>query len=136
MEKSWSSLYKEAKKKLDVQSIPPFIEYGNSSCAILTDNDKIYTSINIASNTNIGSNAERNAIALMLNDNEKVIKKMVILNELEETILPSVDCIEYLLEFTNNPEDLEILVDYEKKEIVTLKDIIPEWWGTYRNKKN
>lgn len=136
MERYWSALYKEAKKKLDVQSIPPFIEYGNNSCAILTANDKIYTGISIASNTNIGSSAERNAISLMLSEDEKVIKKMVILNELEEVILPSLDCIEYLIEFTNNPEDLEILVDYEKKEIVTLKDIIPEWWGTYRNKKN
>lgn len=136
MEKSWSVLYKEAKNIINAQSIPPFIEYGNNSCVILTENDKIYTGLSIASNTNICSSAEKTAITLMLNDGERKIKKMIILNELEEVILPSPDCIEYLTEFTDNPDDLEILVDFEKKEVVTLKDVIPEWWGTYRNKKN
>ena len=27
---------------------------------------------------------------------------------------------------------MEILVDYEKREIVTLKELMPKWWGKER----
>ena len=115
MEKYWTTLYKEAKNNIKAKSIPPFIEYGNNSCAILSQNNKIYTGVSIASNTSIGSSAEKAAITTMLNDGENIIKKMVILNELEEVILPSPDSFEYLIELTNDIEDLEILTDYEQQ---------------------
>ncbi len=136
MEKSWQSLYKEAKNNINAQSIPPFIEYGNNSCAILTSNNNIYTGVSIASNTSISSSAEKTAITMMLNSGEKIIKKMVILNELEEVILPSQECLEYLDELSDSSDELEILIDYDTKETITLSELIPNWWGTYRNKKN
>lgn len=136
MEKTWSNLYKEAKKRINVQTISPFIETGNISCAIESANNNLYFGINIATNTDLHSSAEKNAITMLINSGENKIKKMVILNELEELIPPSEDCMEYLLELCDNPEDTEILINYEKKEIVSLSDLIPSWWGTYRNKKN
>ena len=136
MEKIWTILYKEAKNAISAHSISPFIEFGNNSCAILTENNNIYTGISIASNTGINSSAEKSAITIMLNSGEKKIKKMIILNELEEVILPSENCIDYITEFTSNPKELEIMSDYDNKKIVTLEDLIPNWWGTYRNKKN
>ena len=135
MERIWSSLYKEAKKRIKVESIPPFIEYGNNTCTILADNNKIYFGVSIASNTSIGSSAEKNAITMMLNDGAKFIKRIVILNELEELIPPSEDSFDYLLELADNG-NIEILLDYEKEKVVTLKELLPNWWGTYRNKKN
>lgn len=136
MEKSWSSLYKEAKSKINVQSIPPFIESGNISCAILSGNNNIYTGVNISTNTSLSSSAERNAISLLLNNGEKTIKKIVILNELEELIKPSEDCLEYLYELCEDIDETEVLIDYEQKETITIRELIPNWWGTYRNKKN
>ncbi len=29
-------------------------------------------------------------------------------------------------------EQMEILVDYEKRETVTLKELMPKWWGKER----
>ena len=29
-------------------------------------------------------------------------------------------------------EDMEIMVDYEKRETVTLKELMPNWWGKER----
>jgi cytidine deaminase len=136
MEKSWSSLYKEAKSKINVQSILPFIESGNISCAILSGNNNIYTGVNISTNTSLSSSAERNAISLLLNNGEKTIKKIVILNELEELIKPSEDCLEYLYELCEDIDETEVLIDYEQKESLTIRELIPNWWGTYRNKKN
>lgn len=136
MERIWNELYKAAKSKLKGKEISPFIEYGNSSCAILGGNDKIYTGINVKSSTSINSSAEKNAIVAMLNDGEHVLKKMVLLNELEEVIEPSDEYYGYLLELSNGVDDIEVLVNYEKKEIKKMVDLLPDWWGTYRVKKN
>lgn len=135
MEKIWHELYKEAKKKIKTHEIPPFIEAGTNACALLTESGKMYSGVSITSNTNINTSAEKSAIIAMFNDNEHTIKKMVILNELEEVIPPSTECFDYLLELGLSTEDMEILVDYEKKEILPLSELIPSWWGTYRNKK-
>jgi len=135
MERVWQSLYKEAKDKLNTHGINKFIESGTSSCSILGQNGKIYTGISVTSTTNINTSAEKSAILAMFNDNEHIIKKIVILNELEEVILPSTDCLDYLLELGAPNEEIEVLVNYDKKEITTLSNLLPAWWGTYRNPK-
>jgi len=125
MEKIWTTLVKEAKNKIYTKEIPPFINYGNNACALITSENNIYTGISINSNSNIGCTCEKSAIINMLNNNETKIEKIVILNELEELIKPSIDCYDYLLEL--NP-DMEILID---NQIFLLKDILPDWYGTY-----
>lgn len=136
MEKIWTALYKEAKQRIKPTSIPPFIEYGNNTCTILASNNKIYYGLSINSNTGIGCSAEKSAITMMLNDGENYIKKMVILNELEEVIKPSEESFEYITELSNELDELEVLVDYDNKKVSKLHELLPDWWGTYRNKKN
>ena len=70
MERVWYSLIKEAKKKVNTKRIPPFIEYGNNSCALLTDSNNIYTGVSIKSNSGISSSAEKSAITNMFNNSE------------------------------------------------------------------
>jgi cytidine deaminase len=134
MEKVWNELVLSARKRIDTQKIDPFIEYGHIACSILTNQNHIYTAINIKSNTEINSSAEKNAISMMLNNGEKIIKKMVIVNELEEIIKPSEECFDYLLELGEEFGDIEVLMDEKKGTIKQLKDILPDWWGTYRIK--
>ena len=135
MEKVWSLLYKEAKSKLSAKEVSVFFTLGNTACAILGSNNKIYAGSNISSNSIISCSAEKSAVIEMFNDGEYVIDKMVLLNELEEVILPSDGSLEYLLEL--NPEfgNIDILVDYEKEKVIKLRQLIPKWWGTYRNFK-
>lgn len=135
MERVWYSLIKEAKKKINTHEISPFIEYGNNSCALLTDSNNIYTGVSIKSNSGISSSAEKSAITNMFNNSETKISKMVILNELEELMPPSIDCLEYLLELGVNFGDTEILLDYDTQETKRAIELLPDWWGTYRNKK-
>lgn len=135
MEQIWTELYNSAKSKINTKEIKPFIEYGNNSCAVLSQSNKIYTGISITSTTAINSNAEKSAITTMLNNGELGLKKMVILNELEEVLLPTEECLEYLLEMNANPDEIEILADYEHEKIIKLSETIPDWWGTYRNIK-
>ena len=135
MEKIWTELYKEARKRIKVNTVPPFIEYGHHVCAIESGKGNIYYGVSVTSSTAIDSNAEKNAILMMFNEGETTIKKMVILNELEEVILPTEDCLNYLVELNSDLDSLEILLDYDKEEISTLRSLLPVWWGTYRNRK-
>jgi len=32
-------------------------------------------------------------------------------------------------------EDMEIMIDYEKRETITLKELMPNWWGKERYAK-
>ena len=135
MDKIWTTLYKEAKKRIQVKNVPPFIEYGNHVCAILSGDDNIYHGVSVTSSTAINSNAEKNAILMMFNEGETILKKMVILNELEEVIPPTEDCLNYMIELNQDLDDIEVLLDYDKEQVTTLKNLLPTWWGTYRNKK-
>ena len=127
--------YQIAKKRIKVKNVPPFIEYGYHVCTILSGEDNIYHGVSVTSSTAINSNAEKNAILMMFNEGETVIKKMVILNELEEVIPPTEDCLNYMIELNTDLDSIEVLLDYDKEEVTTLKNLLPDWWGTYRNKK-
>ncbi len=135
MERIWEYLYEAAKKNLVSKEISDFILTGNTSCAILASNNKIYNGSSIVSNSLISCSAEKSAVINMFNDHEYKITKIVVLNELEEVILPSDSSLEYLFELIPEYGDIEVLVDLEKAKTTKLKDIIPKWWGTYRNRK-
>ncbi len=135
MERIWSSLYENAKKNLVSKEISDFITTGNTSCALLGHNNKIYSGSSITSNSVISCSAEKSAVINMFNDHEYIIDKMVVLNELEEIIMPSDNSLEYLLELNPDYGNIDILVDLEKDKVLKLKDLIPKWWGTYRNHK-
>lgn len=33
-------------------------------------------------------------------------------------------------------KDMEIMVDYENREVITLEKLLHDWWGMYRYKKD
>lgn len=136
MKKEWDILYKTALKQLKNIEIPPFIKVGESVCCILTVNNNAYVGKNINSNTTLNSCAEKNAIIGMLNNGEQEIKKIVILNELEEIIMPCTSCIEILLELTQKNNSIEILKDIKEYKTIKLEELLPTWWGTYKQKKD
>lgn len=133
MEKIWRELYKIAKTKIRAKEIKPFIEYGTSACAILSSKGNIYSGISVVSTTNLNVSAEKSAILEMLNNGEDKISKLLVINELEEVILPSLECLDYLKAFLIDG-NVEILKNLEG-EVVSYSDILPDWWGTYRNEK-
>lgn len=46
--------------------------------------------------------------------------------------MPCGACREFLYQLDEANEDMEIMVDYEKRETVTLKELLPNWWGKER----
>ena len=46
--------------------------------------------------------------------------------------MPCGACREFLMQLSSQNRDMEIMVDYKKREIVTLEDLLPKWWGMER----
>ena len=46
--------------------------------------------------------------------------------------MPCGACREFYYQLDEANENMEILVDYEKRETITLKELIPNWWGKER----
>ncbi len=46
--------------------------------------------------------------------------------------MPCGTCREFFYQLNEDNGQMEILVDYEMRETVLLKDLLPNWWGMER----
>ena len=130
----WSKLYFEARKVQNSRVISPFIEAGGVAAAILTKAGNIYVGVCIDTASTLGMCAERNAIANMITNGEHQIDKVVAVVENGNVGSPCGACREYMMQLDKDSGDIEILVDFEKRKTVRLKELIPDWWGRERFK--
>lgn len=128
----WDKLYSEARKVQNGRTISPFIEAGGVAAAILTKAGNIYVGVCIDTASTLGMCAERNAIATMITNGEHQIDKVVAIIEDGSVGSPCGACREYMMQLDKDSEDIEILVDFENKKTVRLKELIPDWWGKGR----
>lgn len=128
----WSKLYSEAKRVQNNRSISPFIEAGGVSAAILTKAGNIYVGVCIDTASTLGMCAERNAIANMITNGEHQIDKVVAIVENGDVGSPCGACREYMMQLDKDSGEIEILVDFESRKTVRLKELIPDWWGKAR----
>lgn len=135
MEDIWSKLYNEARKVQNSRVISPFIEAGGVAAAILTKAGNIYVGVCIDTASTLGMCAERNAIANMITHGEHQIDKVVAVVEDGSVGSPCGACREYMMQLDKDSGDIEILVDYESRKTVRLKELIPDWWGSGRFEK-
>ena len=128
----WTTLYQQAKAKLNPRKISPFIEAGSVASAILTDAGNIYTGVCIDTASTLGMCAERNAIANMITNGESKVVKLVCVMRNGTVGSPCGACREYLMQLDKNSPEIEILVDYNTLATVKLNTLIPDWWGKDR----
>lgn len=135
MKKDWDILYETALKQLKHTEIPPFIKTGQNACCLLTKDSNAYVGVNVDSTTSLNGCAEKNAMITMLNNGEHTITKIVIINELEELITPCQSCVENLIELSPENGSVEVLMDIKNYKTIKIEDLLPSWWGTYKQKK-
>lgn len=128
----WDKLYSEARKVQKSRIISPFIEAGGVAAAILTKAGNIYVGVCIDTASTLGMCAERNAIANMITNGEHQIDKVVAIIEDGSVGSPCGACREYMMQLDKDSGDIEILVDFESRKTVRLKELIPDWWGKGR----
>ena len=128
----WNKLYNKALKVQNGRTVSPFIDAGGVAAALLTKAGNIYVGVCIDTASTLGMCAERNAIANMITNGESKIDKVVAVMPDGKIGAPCGACREYMMQLDKDSGEIEILLDFETEETVKLKELLPNWWGTYR----
>ena len=128
----WEGLLSAARAVQNKREVSPFIEAGGVAAAILTEAGNIYVGVCIDTSCTLGMCAERNAIANMITNGESKIKKLVAVMSSGALGMPCGACREFLMQLDRDSGEIEILKDAETYEAVTLRSLVPDWWGYER----
>ena len=125
----WEELYAAARKVQNDRAISPFIDAGGVAAALRTKAGTIYTGVCIDTAASLGMCAERNAIACMITHGESRIEKILAVMPDGKIGPPCCVCREFMMQLDRDSGEIEILLDYETRETVRLKKLVPQWWG-------
>ena len=134
----WEELYRKAKEQYYPGEISPFIYAHHVVCALESENGEIYTGFCIESCCGVlDLCAERTAaLNMYVNSGQTVIKRLIAFRDKapfgEGSGMPCGACREFLMQLNIKNKDMEIMVDYNKRETVKLEELVPNWWGMYR----
>lgn len=129
MKEIWNALYNEATKVLKPRKVSELLEAAGVGAAVESISGKIYVGVCVDSACSIGICAERNAIFNMLTNGEDAIRRVVAVGGGGKVLPPCGVCRELMAQLMpNDYREIEIMVDYEKNEIVTLGELTPKWW--------
>ena len=105
------------------------MEAGGVAAAIESSSGKIYTGICVDGACTLGICAERNAIFNMLTNGENEIKRVIAVNWDGKAMPPCGACRELMTQLMpDSYKNIEIMLDYDKNEVVTLGELTPKWW--------
>lgn len=136
----WEKLYNEAKKHYNPHDLSPFFYSNHVSCAIEAENGEIYHGFCIEGASGVlNLCAERiAAINMIVNSNQAVIKRVLVMRNkpphIDGNFIPCGACREFLLQLNIKNKETEILLDYDSKKTIKLKELLPRWWGEERYK--
>ena len=125
----WDLLISKAKEVQNPRVISPFIEGGAVGAAILTKDGNIYTGVCIDTASTLGICAERNAIHTMITNGESQIDQIVCIDSKGNAGAPCGACRELIMQLDKDSKDIKFLMNANTYEYVTMKELVPNWWG-------
>lgn len=134
----WENLYKEAVAQYHPQDVSPFIYAHHVVCALEAENGEIYTGFCIESCSGVMNLCAERVAALNMyaSSGQTKIQRMIAFRDCApyggESGMPCGACREFFYQLNEENENMEIMVDYETRETVTLKELLPKWWGKER----
>ena len=114
---------------LNPRKIPEWMEAGGVAAAVEAESGRIYTGVCVDSACTLGVCAERNAIFNMIANGESRIKRVIAVGWDGKAMPPCGACRELMAQLM--PKDyqgIDIMLNNEKNEIVTLGALTPRWW--------
>ena len=134
----WEKLYMAAKEQYHPQDVSPFVYAHHVVCALETQSGDIFTGFCIESCSGVMNLcAERvAALNMYVNSGQTVVKRLIAFRDKapfgEGSGMPCGACREFFVQLAEENRDMEIMVDFEKREIIRLKELMPKWWGEER----
>lgn len=125
----WSRLYESAKSVQNERKISEYVEAGGVAAAILSASGRIYTGVCVDTCSSLGICAERNAIFNMLTNGEQEIRKVLAVMPDGKNGAPCGACRELMVQLMPKTyRDIEIMLDRESEQVITLGELTPNWW--------
>ena len=137
----WEKLYMVAKEQYHPQDVSPFVYAHHVVCALETQSGDIFTGFCIESCSGVMNLcAERvAALNMCVNSGQTVVKRLIAFRDKaplgEGSGMPCGACREFFMQLAEENRDMEIMVDFEKRETIRLKELMPIWWGEERYEK-
>lgn len=134
----WEKLYLKAKEQYHPEDVTPFVYAHHVVCALESENGEIFTGFCIESCSGVMNLcAERvAALNMFVNSGQTVVKRMIAFRDAPPcgggSGMPCGACREFLYQLNEENENTEIMADYESRKTVTLKELMPDWWGKER----
>lgn len=134
----WEKLYEKAKAQYHPEVVSPFVYAHHVVCALEAENGEIYPGFCIESCSGVMNLcAERvAALNMYVSSGQTRVKRLIAFRDQppygEGSGMPCGACREFFYQLNEANDQMEILVDYEKRETVTLKELMPKWWGKER----
>lgn len=129
MEQIWKEMFQAAKAVQNGRKISDYVDAGGVAAAILSSSGEIYTGVCVDTCSTLGICAERNAIFNMITNGEQEIKKVLAIMPDGKSGAPCGACRELMVQLMpNSYRGIEVLMDFEAEEIVTLGELTPKWW--------
>lgn len=104
----WEKMYEKAKAEYHPEEVTPFV-YAHGVVA---------------------------ALNMYVNSGQTKIKRLIAFRDNAPSSggsgMPCGACREFLYQFNEENEDMEIMVDFEKRQTITIKELMPNWWGKER----
>lgn len=134
----WQRLYEKAKEQYHPEDVSPFVYAHHVVCALEAENGEIYTGFCIESCSGVMDLCAERVAALNMYaaSGQTRVKRLIAFRDKascgDGSGMPCGACREFFYQLNEKNEDMEFLVDYEKRETVTLKELMPRWWGKER----
>ena len=134
----WEQLYEAAKEQYHPEEVTPFLYAHHVVCALETEKGDIFTGFCMEGLCGVMALcAERvAALNMYVNSGQTKIRRLIVFRdkapEEGSADIPCGACREFLYQLDEENEDMEILVDYKTRKTVTLKELMPNWWGKER----
>ena len=134
----WETLYRRAAELYAPREVSPFLYAHHVVCALEAENGQIFTGFCIESCCGVMNLcAERvAALNMYLSSGQTVVRRLIAFRDKPPcgggSGMPCGACREFLYQLNEENEDMEIMADYGKRETVTLKELMPNWWGKER----
>ncbi len=129
MNEIWERLYREAHRVLKPRKVSEMMETAGVAAAVESTSGNIYVGVCVDSACTLGICAERNAIFNMLTNGEDAIRRVVAVNRDGKVLAPCGACRELMAQLMpDRYREIEVMMDYETGEVVTLGALMPRWW--------
>ena len=138
----WDRLYTKAKEQYHPEEVSPFVYAHHVVCALESGSGEIFTGFCVESCSGVLDLCAERVAALNMyaNSGQTVVKRLIAFRDQPPcgggSGMPCGACREFFMQLNLQNRDMEIMVDYEKREIVTLDQLIPNWWGMERYEQN